>query len=391
MSVAVAFLSLPQKFPIGSQTFLLLCTHTLVAIGCSGLPTPDKKHAQNIANFSLAVQECVKLVQSPADGTHIQLRIGIHTGHCMGGVVGTLTPHYCLFGDMVNTTARHESTSLSGKIQCSNTLYDHLIEHSGTDGRPQYKFTPRGYVEMKGKGRRFTYWLESGTHHNKYASPKRIQQLCSEVGDVLSKKKWKKRQYFNYARRKSMGGYDDTTFAYDADDGMISTEMKFPIDASEVDSRASLSDEILSSTFETASYSEMKNSNWIDIKWDPQLSRIDSVAAIHGILSSMLWMCTAEIQTKSMEDKNLLDSELLRYVEVSHFHGMYLLPFFYCLLISHTTQFKRISSLYPNNPFHNFEHACQVTLSTAFLAKEYHRFGPVDKNPFVRFIAVVRK
>lgn len=51
---------------------------------CSGLPTPDENHAQNIANFALAVSECVRLVESPADGSPLQLRIGIHTGHCMG-------------------------------------------------------------------------------------------------------------------------------------------------------------------------------------------------------------------------------------------------------------------------------------------------------------------
>ena len=63
---------------------------------CSGLPFADKYHAENIANFSLAVVECVKHVLSPVDGKPISLRIGIHTGSCTSGVVGTLTPHYCV-------------------------------------------------------------------------------------------------------------------------------------------------------------------------------------------------------------------------------------------------------------------------------------------------------
>jgi len=63
-------------------------------MACSGMPTPDENHAQNIDNFALAVAECVpSLVQSPVDDKPLELRIGIHTGHCMGGVVGTLTPH----------------------------------------------------------------------------------------------------------------------------------------------------------------------------------------------------------------------------------------------------------------------------------------------------------
>jgi guanylate cyclase soluble subunit beta len=64
----------------------------------SGLPDSDEFHAEKIANFALAVLECVKHVKSPIDGSPIQLRIGIHTGGCTSGVVGTLTPHYCLFG-----------------------------------------------------------------------------------------------------------------------------------------------------------------------------------------------------------------------------------------------------------------------------------------------------
>jgi class 3 adenylate cyclase len=66
---------------------------------CSGLPEADPLHAENIANFAIAVRQCVQHVKSPVDGTTpISLRIGIHTGSCTAGVVGTLTPHYCLFG-----------------------------------------------------------------------------------------------------------------------------------------------------------------------------------------------------------------------------------------------------------------------------------------------------
>jgi hypothetical protein len=336
---------------------------------CSGLPTPDENHSQNIANFALAVAECVQLVKSPADGSPLQLRIGIHTGHCMGGVVGTLTPHYCLFGDMVNTTSRHESTSLNGKIQCSSVLYEHLAEYSSTSDGPQYKFTPRGYVEMKGKGRCFTYWLENGTNQNEYASPKKIKQLRLEVGKVLSKQKWKKRKYFNIRRRSSMGGYDDATLAF-PDDATVSTDRFSYMDASEADSsRGGVSgisdDEDIFSRFDTTSYSEMKKTSWSDISWDTQLSRIDLVAAIHGLLSSMLWLCAEEVTAGSLPDnKEVLDAELLRFVD-------------------------RISSLYPDNSFHNWDHACQVTLSATFLVKEYHEGGLVDNNPFLRFITVV--
>jgi hypothetical protein len=222
---------------------------------------------------------------------------------------------------------------------------------------------------MKGKGRRFTYWLENGTNQNECASPKKIKQLRSEVSKVLSKQRWKKRKYFNFRRRSSMGGYDDATLAF-PDDATVSTDRFSYIDASEAGSSGGggvpgMSDDDIFSNFDTVSYSEMKKTSWLDIRWDPQLSRIDLVVAIHGLLSSMLWLCAAEVTAGSLPDnKEVLDAELLRFVD-------------------------RISSLYPDNCFHNWEHACQVTLSATYLVKEYHEGGVVDKNPFLRFITVV--
>lgn len=119
----------------------------------------------------------------------------------------------CLFGDMINTTSRHESTGVAGKIQCSSVLYEHLAEYSNEEEGPQYDFTPRGFVEMKGKSRCYTYWLERGSKHNDKASPENIKELHEQVQAVLSKKKWKKRNYFNFTgrRRSSTVDGDDYT------------------------------------------------------------------------------------------------------------------------------------------------------------------------------------
>eukprot|EP00980_Cylindrotheca_fusiformis_P002014 scaffold444_cov109-Cylindrotheca_fusiformis.AAC.11 len=162
---------------------------------CSGLPEPDEYHAENVANFALAVVECAKLVKSPIDGLPINVRIGIHTGSCTSGVVGTLTPHYCLFGDMVNTTSRHESTGMSGKIHCSNDLHGRL-KHFSKHESLQYNFKARGLVDMKGKGENYTYWLESGTKDNLSANPHALANLSSTVQEMLASKTWKKRRYF---------------------------------------------------------------------------------------------------------------------------------------------------------------------------------------------------
>jgi len=86
---------------------------------CSGLPEADEQHAEKVANFAVAVSHCCKQILSPIDGHPMELRIGIHTGICVSGVVGVTNPRYCVFGDTVNTAARHESTGEPGKLHCS--------------------------------------------------------------------------------------------------------------------------------------------------------------------------------------------------------------------------------------------------------------------------------
>jgi class 3 adenylate cyclase len=77
----------------------------------SGLPNRNGiVHAGEIASMSLHLLEVIASFKiRHRENETIKLRIGIHSGSCVAGVVGLKMPRYCLFGDTVNTTSRMES------------------------------------------------------------------------------------------------------------------------------------------------------------------------------------------------------------------------------------------------------------------------------------------
>ncbi|NWX18665.1 GUC2F cyclase, partial [Aegotheles bennettii] len=122
----------------------------------SGLPKRNgNKHAAEIANMSLDILSSVgsfKMRHMP--DIPLRIRIGLHTGPCVAGVVGLTMPRYCLFGDTVNTASRMESTGLPYRIHVSQSTVNTL--RSLNEG---YEIVPRGKTELKGKGVEETYWL----------------------------------------------------------------------------------------------------------------------------------------------------------------------------------------------------------------------------------------
>jgi PAS domain S-box-containing protein len=116
----------------------------------AGLPTPRSDHAEAIAQMALDIQAEIKEL-SIATGELFNLRIGIHSGPVVAGVIGIKKFIYDLWGDTVNIASRMESQGIAGAIQVTATTYDLLREN--------FEFQKRGVIPIKGKGTMTTYVL----------------------------------------------------------------------------------------------------------------------------------------------------------------------------------------------------------------------------------------
>ncbi|XP_055356096.1 atrial natriuretic peptide receptor 1-like isoform X2 [Paramacrobiotus metropolitanus] len=144
----------------------------------SGLPIRNGNlHAREIARMSLKLLDGImrfKIRHRPNE--QLRLRMGLHAGPVVAGVVGLKMPRYCLFGDTVNTANKMESHGEALKIHVSPDLKTIL------DDFPTFDLTLRGEVEIKGKGLMTTWWLNGErVPEGEAAAPTATQEVTADV------------------------------------------------------------------------------------------------------------------------------------------------------------------------------------------------------------------
>jgi len=124
-------------------------------MAAAGLPIASPNHALNIARFALQLLQVIGtgIFKNPATNNPIQVRVGIHSGEVVAGVLGHKKFAYDVWGDTVNTAARMESHGQPMRLHCSSDTYNLLKE--------DFVCEAREIMTIKGKGEMQTYFVVS--------------------------------------------------------------------------------------------------------------------------------------------------------------------------------------------------------------------------------------
>ena len=121
-----------------------------------GLPLTNKTHPEDVVKAALEIQQFMlnyRVEKMKAGKESFEIRIGIHTGPVVAGIVGVKKFAYDIWGDTVNTASRMESSGEAGKVNISGSTYA-LVKN-------QFICVHRGKIAAKHKGEIDMYFVES--------------------------------------------------------------------------------------------------------------------------------------------------------------------------------------------------------------------------------------
>ena len=130
-----------------------------------GMPNRDATNAVEVVLAGMEMQRALDVLNEKHD-LKMKMRVGIHTGPVVAGIVGEQKIEYDIWGDTVNIASRMESHGEVGKVNISDETYRHVKEF--------FTCHNRGKMEVKGKGEMDMYFIES------------IPESLSENGDGIT-------------------------------------------------------------------------------------------------------------------------------------------------------------------------------------------------------------